>query len=77
MRIYSIAQGLLGFPGGSDSKEFVHNMGDLGSIPGSRRSPGEENDNPLQYSCLENSMDRGAWWDTVHGVPKSWTRLSN
>ena len=49
--------------------------GDLGSIPGSGRSPGEENGNPLQYSCLENSMDGGAWWATVHGVAKSWTRL--
>ena len=47
------------------------------STPGSGRSPGEGNGNPLQYSCLENSMDRGAWWATVHGVAKSWTRLSN
>ena len=46
-------------------------MGDLGSIPGSGRSPGEGNDNPLQYSCLENYMDRGAWWATVHGVTES------
>ena len=44
---------------------------DLGSIPGSRRSPGEGNGNPLQYSCLENPMDRGDWWDTVHGIAKS------
>ena len=50
---------------------------DLGSIPGSGRSPGEGNGNPLQYSCLENPMDRGAWWATVHGVAKSWTRLSD
>ena len=49
---------------------------DVGSIPGSGRSPGEGNDNPLQYSCLGNSMDRGAWRATVHGVIKSWTRLS-
>ena len=49
------------------------NAGDLGSIPGSGRSPGEENGNPFQYSCLENPMDRGAWWAAVHGVPKSWT----
>ena len=48
---------------------------DLGSIPGSGRSPGEGNANPLQYSCLENSMDGGARWATVHGVTKSWTRL--
>ena len=64
-----------GFPGGSDSKEFVHNMGDLGSIPGSGRSPGAGNDNPLQY-CLENSMNRGVWQATVHGVAKSCTPLS-
>ena len=50
---------------------------DFGSIPRSGRSPGEGNGNPLQYSCLENSMDRGAWWATVHGVSKSQTRLSN
>ena len=48
---------------------------DTCSIPGSGRSPGEGNGNPLQYSCLENSMDRGASWATVHGVAKSWTRL--
>ena len=65
------------FPGGSDGKESACNVGDLGSIPGSGRFPGEGNGNPLQYSCLENSMDRGAWWATVHGVAKSWTRLSN
>ena len=52
-------------------------MGDLGSIPGSGRSPGEGNGNPVQYSCLENPMDRGAWWATVHGVAKSQTRLSD
>ena len=57
-----------GFPGGSDSKESAYNAGDLGSIPGWGRSPGEGNGNPLQYSCLENSTDRGAWWATVHGV---------
>jgi len=48
-------------------------VGNPGSIPGSGRSPGEGNDNPLQYSCLENPMDRGAWQATVHGVAKSWT----
>ena len=53
------------------------NAGDPGSIPGLGRSPGEGNGNPLQYSCLENPMDRGAWRATVHGVAKSWTRLSN
>ena len=52
-------------------------MGDPGSIPGLGRSPGKGNGNPLQYSCLENSMDGGAWWATVHGVAKSRTRLSN
>ena len=62
-----------GFPGGSVSKEPACSAGDLGSIPGSGRSPGEENGLPLQYSCLENPMDRGAWQDTVHGVTKRWT----
>ena len=62
-----------GLPGGSDSKDSSCKEGDLGSIPGSGRSPGEGNGNPLQYSCLENPMDRGAWWATVHGVPKSRT----
>ena len=59
--------------GGSDGKESVCNAGALGLIPGSRRSPEEGDGNLLQYSCLENSMDRGVWWATVHGVPKSWT----
>ena len=67
---------ILGFPGGSDSKESTCNVGDLGSIPGSGRSPGEGNGNPLQYSCLRNPMDRGARWATVHGVAKSRTRLT-
>ena len=66
-----------GFPGGSDSKESAFNAGDPGSIPGWGRSPGEGNGNPLQYSCLENSVDRGAWQATVHGVAKSWTQLSD
>ena len=62
------------FSGGTDSKESACNAGDLGSIPGSGRFPGEGNGNPLQYSCLGNHMDRGAWWAvTVHGVTKSWT----
>ena len=65
------------FPGGSVSKESACNAGDQGSIPGLGRSSGEGNDNPLQYSCLENSMDREAWWATVHGITKSQTRLSN
>ena len=51
--------------------------GDMGSIPGLGRCPGEGNGNPLRYSCLENSMDRGAWRAVVHGVAKSWTRLTN
>ena len=67
----------LGFPGGSEFKASFCNAGDLGSIPGSGRSPGEGNGNPLQYSCLENPMDVGAWWATVHGVVKSRTRLSD
>ena len=62
-----------GFPGGSDGKESTCNAADLGLIPGLGRSPGERNSNPLQYSCLENSMDRGAWWATVHGVANSQT----
>ena len=65
------------FPGGSEVKASACNVGDLGSIPGSGRSPGEGNDNPLQYSCLENPMDGGTWWATVHGVTKSWTRQSD
>ena len=62
-----------GFPDGSEGKESGCNEGDLGLIPGSGRSLGEGNGFPLQYSCLENSMDRGAWWATVHGIAKSWT----
>ena len=58
----------LGFLGGSDGKESACNAGDPSSIPGSGRSPGEGNGNSLQYSCLENSMDRGVWRATVHGV---------
>ena len=61
----------------SDGKASVCNAGDLGSIPGSGRSFGEGNGNPLQYSYLEKSMDRGAWQATVHGVAKSQTRLSD
>ena len=68
---------ILGFPGGSDSKESACNAGGLGSIPGSGRSPGERNDYPLQYSCLENSMNREAWQATVHGVAKSQIQLSD
>ena len=68
---------ILGFPGGSDSKESAYNAGNLGSIPGLRRSPGEGHGNPLQYSCLGNSMSRGAWRATVSGVAESQTWLSN
>ena len=57
--------------GGSEVKASAHNVGDLGLIPGSGRSSGEGNGNPLQYSCLENPMDGGAWWVIVHGVAKS------
>ena len=67
---------LLGFPGGSDGKEFTCSAGDtrgVGSVPGWGRSSGEGNGNPLQYSCPENSTERGAWWATVHGVSKSQT----
>ena len=63
----------MGFPGGSVGKASACNTGDLGSIPGSGRSLGEGNDNPFQYSCLENPMNRGAWWATVHEVANSWT----
>ena len=69
--------GVLGFPGGSEIKASACNAGDLGSIPGLGRSPGEGNGNALQYSCLENPMDGGAWWATVHGIAKSQTRLSD
>ena len=70
--------GSRGFPGGACGEEPAGNAGDIrdmGSIPGPGRSPGEGNGNPLQSSCLENPMDRGAWWATVHGVPRSRTRL--
>ena len=63
--------------GGSEVKASASNAGDLGSIPESGRSSGEGNGNPLQYSCLEDPMDGGAWWATGHGVAKSWTRLSD
>jgi len=67
----------MGFLGGSDGKESACNAGDLESISGLGKSPVGGNGNPFQYSCLENSMDRGAWWVTVHGVAKHRTRLSN
>ena len=62
---------ILDFPGGSDGKESACNVGDPGSIPGSGRCPGERNGYPLQYSCLKNSMDRGAWWRSPWGHIKS------
>ena len=62
-----------GFPGGSEGKESACSARDLDLIPGSERSPGEGNGYPLQYSCLEISMDRGAWQVIVHGAAKSWT----
>ena len=65
------------FPGDSDGKASAYNVGDPGSISGLGRSSGEGNGNPLQYSCLENPMDGGAWWATVHGVAKSRTQLSD
>ena len=64
-----------GFPGGSEGKESTCNAGDPGWTPGSGRSPGERNDNSLQYSCLGNPIDRGAWWATVHGITKNRTQL--
>ena len=65
------------YPCGSAGKASAHNVGDPGSLPGSGRSPGEGNGNPLQYSCLENSMEGVAWQATVHGVPKSQTQLND
>ena len=66
-----------GFPGGSDGKASAYNAEDPGLIPESGISPGERNGYPLQWSCLENSMDRGVWRAIVNGVAKSWTQLSN
>ena len=68
---------VLGFPGGASGREptYAGDIRDVGLIPRSRRSPGGGHGNPLQYSCLENPMDRGAWWATVHSLSKSWTRL--
>ena len=66
----------MGFPGGSVVKNLPANAGDVDSIPVLRRSPGEGNGNPLQYSGLRNPMDRGAWWAIVYGVAKSQTQLS-
>ena len=68
---------ILGLPGGSDGQEFAYNAEDLGSVPGSGRSPGEGNDYSLLYSCLENPIDRGAWQAAVHRIAKIQRRLSN
>ena len=65
------------FPGGPDGKVSAYNVGDLSSIPRSERFPGEGNSNPLQYSCLENPIDAGAWKTAVHGVAKSQTQLND
>ena len=67
----------LGFPGSSDGKEYTCNAGDLSSVPGLGKSPGGGHGNPLQYSCLENSVDRGVWQAAVHGVAKSRIQLSD
>ena len=78
--LFSPKQGTMGFPGGFSSKESACRVGDAGDeglIPGSGRSPVGDNGNPLQYSCLENPIDRGDWQSAVHGVPKSQTRLSD
>ena len=69
---FKLVYDTLGFPGDSDGKESACNMGIPSLIPGLGRSPGEGNGYPLQYSCLENSMDRRAWWATVYGVAKTW-----
>ena len=73
MIIFTSVLIFLGFPAGSVVENPPVNAGDVGSIPGSGRFSGEGNGNPLRYFCLENSMDRGAWRATVHGVAKSWT----
>ena len=66
---------IMGFPSDSDGEESASSAGDLGSVSGLGSSNGGGNGNPLQYSCLENSMDRGAWWTTIHGVTKTQTQL--
>ena len=68
---FHMNKAVIRLPCGSDGKESAYNVGDPGSIPGSGRSPGKGNGNPHQYSCLENSMDRGSWRGTIHGVAKS------
>ena len=75
--LYETAGSRMGFPGGSDVKESLYSAGGESSIPGSGRFPGGRHGNPLQYSCLENPMERGVWRAAVHGVAKSGTQLSS
>ena len=77
MRIGHNYRQVKGFPGGSNGKESACNAGNAGLIPGSGRSRGDGNGYPPQYSCLENSIDRGDWWAIVHGVTKSRTQLTD
>ena len=77
IHILGLIHRVTGFPGDSNSKESAYNAGDLGSVPGSGRVPGEGNGYPLQYCCLKNPMDRGAWRATVPGIAKSQTPLSS
>ena len=72
----AICMSSLGFPGGSDAKEYAYNARLLSLIPGLGRFPGEGNGNPLQHSCLKNLMDRGAWQATIHQIAKSWTEVT-
>ena len=74
--LYEVAKVIKGIPGVSVVKNLP-NVADAGSVPGSGRSPGGGNGNPIQYSCLENSMGKEVWWATVYGVTKSWTLLSH
>ena len=76
MRLINFPKTMFGFPDSSVGKESACNAEDLGSIPGLGRSPGEGNGNPIQYSCLENPIDRGVWQDAVHGVANSQKQLS-
>ena len=77
VQLYKLCTFYRVFLGDSDRKESSCNVGDVGLIPGTRRSLGEGNGYPLQYSCLENSMDRGTWWTVVHEVSQNQTRVSD